>query len=101
MCGLRRGEISALKWERVDLDSGILRIEESVEQMNDGTVRIKEPKSGRSRTVALPASVRDQLRAHKLKQAQDQLKIGVRVTNEFVRRRPGGWQHDAADIPHP
>lgn len=82
MCGLRRGEISALKWERVDLDSGILRIEESVEQMNDGTVRIKEPKSGRSRTVALPASVRDQLRAHKLKQAEDQLKIGVRVTNE-------------------
>jgi hypothetical protein len=49
--------------------------------MND-SVRIKEPKSGRSRTVALPASVRDELRAHKLKQAQALLKIGVRVTND-------------------
>src|SRR5262245_56071850 len=91
MCGLRRGEISALRWGRVDLDAGYLRIEESCEQMNDGTVRIKEPKSGRGRTVALPASVCDELRAHKLKQAQDLLRIGVRVTNEsFVAALENG-----------
>jgi len=91
MCGLRRGEISALKWGRVDLDGGNLRIEESCEQMNDGSVRIKEPKSGRGRTVALPASVCDELRLHKLKQAQDLLRIGVRVTNEsFVAALENG-----------
>lgn len=70
-----------MRWRRVDLDQGTLTVQENVEQMND-SVRIKEPKSGRSRTVALPASVRDELRAHKLKQAQALLKIGVRVTND-------------------
>lgn len=34
LCGLRRGEISALRWGRVDLDTGNLKIEESAEQMN-------------------------------------------------------------------
>jgi integrase len=100
LCGLRRGEISALRWGRVDLDNGNLKIEESAEQMN-GSVRLKEPKSGRSRTVALPASVRDELRAHKLKQAQDLLKIGVRVTNEsFVAALEDGSMMQPTFITH-
>jgi integrase len=100
LCGLRRGEISALRWGRVDLDNGNLKIEESAEQMN-GSVRLKEPKSGRSRTVALPASVRDDLRAHKLKQAQDLLKIGVRVTNEsFVAALEDGSMMQPTFITH-
>ena len=75
LCGLRRGEISALRWGRVDLENSTLKIEESAAQMN-GSVRIKEPKSGRSRTVALPASVHDELRAHKLAQAQTCSRLG-------------------------
>ena len=76
------------------------KIEESAEQMN-GSVRIKEPKSGRSRTVALPASVSDELRAHKLQQAQDVLKIGVRVTNEsFVASLEDGSMMQPTFITH-
>jgi integrase len=82
LCGLRRGEISALRWRHVDLEAGYLKIMEGVEQMNNGGVRIKETKSGRARTVALPTSVRDVLRTHKLKQAQDLLRLGIRVTDE-------------------
>jgi integrase len=100
LCGLRRGEISALRWGRVDLDNSNLKIEESVEQMN-GSVRLKEPKSGRSRSVALPASVRDALRAHKLQQAQDLLKIGVRVANDsFVAALEDGSMMQPTFITH-
>ena len=100
LCGLRRGEISALRWGRVDLETSNLKIEESAEQMN-GSVRIKEPKSGRSRTVALPASVRDELRAHKFHQAQDMLRIGVRVTNNsFVAALENGDMMQPTFITH-
>jgi integrase len=81
LCGLRRGEIAALKWRNVDLEKGSLAVVESVEQMN-GSVRLKETKSGRVRTVALPSTVRDELRAHRLLQAQQLLKLGVRLGDD-------------------
>ena len=68
-CGLRRGEIAALKWRGVDLASEQISISESVEQTSKG-VRTKEIKSGRSRTVALPLIVVDELRRHRLRQAE-------------------------------
>jgi integrase len=84
LCGLRRGEIAALRWRNVDLEKGSLAVLESVEQMNGG-VRFKETKSGRVRTVALPLTVRDELRAHRLTQAQQMLKLGVRIgSDSFV-----------------
>ena len=42
LCGLRRGEIAALRWGNVDLDKGNLAVVESIEQMN-GTVRPRKP----------------------------------------------------------
>ena len=56
LCGLRRGEIAALRWRNVDLASGKLTIVESAEQTAAG-VRYKPPKSGKGRTVALSATV--------------------------------------------
>ena len=45
LCGLRRGEIAALRWENVDLSAGQFSVVASVEQMNNST-RLKETKSG-------------------------------------------------------
>lgn len=70
MCGLRRGEVAALKWRSVDLTSRQISVSESVEQTSRG-VRIKDTKSGRSRTVALPSIVVDELRRHRLSQAEE------------------------------
>ena len=39
LCGLRRGEISALVWRNVDLDKGQLAVRESIEQMNGAVPR--------------------------------------------------------------
>src|SRR5262249_33590328 len=52
LCGLRRGEIAALRWRCVDLDRAQLAVTESAEQTKAG-VRYKSPKSGKGRAVAL------------------------------------------------
>lgn len=90
LCGLRRGEISALRWQHINLAAGQVAVVQSAEQTKDG-VRYKEPKSGRARTVALSATVVDELRAHRLRQAEELLRLGVRVTDAtFVYTREDG-----------
>jgi integrase len=81
MCGLRRGETAALKWRDVDFDTVRLRIVASAEQTKQG-VRLKPPKSGRSRVVAMPALVVEELRRHRLKQAEELLSLGVRQSDD-------------------
>jgi integrase len=61
LCGLRRGEIAALRWRNVNLDTAQLGVTESAEQTATG-VRYKKPKSGKGRTVALSARVVNELR---------------------------------------
>ena len=59
--GMRRGEILALRWRNVDLDRGVLRVTESLEQPKGG-LRFNAPKSGRARTITLPAFTVEELR---------------------------------------
>jgi integrase len=90
LCGLRRGEIAALRWRHIDLAQGELAVVESAEQTKAG-VRYKEPKSGRSRTVALTATVRTELKAYRARQAEELLKIGKRLADaDFVVAQPDG-----------
>jgi integrase len=90
MCGLRRGEILALRWRHVDLKTATLSISESAEQV--GTeVRYKETKSGKARTVSLSSTVLEELRRHKTAQAEEQLKIGLRPDKDsFVVAQADG-----------
>jgi integrase len=92
LCGLRRGEIAALRWSSVDLEAATLRVEESAEQMNNGAVRIKETKSGRARNVALSETVVEELRAWRLMQAQEFLRLGARPDDQtfVVTKIDGG-----------
>ena len=100
LCGLRRGEIAALRWRHVDLDRAQLAVMESAEQMRSG-VRYKTPKNGKGRAVALPAMVVAEMRAHRLRQAQELLRIGVRVTDDtFVCAREDGEPQQPNSIGH-
>jgi integrase len=81
LCGMRRGEIAAIRWRSLDLDAGQLAVVASIEQTKAGC-REKDAKSGRCRTIALPALVVTELRRHRIEQAQAMLSIGVRVTAE-------------------
>ncbi len=76
---MRRGEITALRWSSVDLEAGQLAVVASTEQTEAGC-REKETKSGRARTIALPAMVIEELRRHRREQAEKQLRLGVRAT---------------------
>lgn len=88
--GLRRGEIAALRWRHIDLAAGQLAVVQSAEQTKAG-VRYKEPKTGRGRTIALSGTLATELKAHRLRQVQDLLRLGKRLTeDDFVVTREDG-----------
>jgi len=83
LCGLRRGEITALRWKSVDLDAGQLAVIASTEQTDAGAIREKEAKSGKTRTIALPSLAVEELRRWRLSQAQELLRLGVRAGDNW------------------
>jgi integrase len=91
LCGLRRGEITALRWSAVDLERGQLAVVASTEQCDNGSIREKDSKSGRSRTIAIPAMAVVELRRWQARQSEELLRLGVRVDNDtHVVTRPDG-----------
>jgi integrase len=91
MCGLRRGEVAALRWRHVDLDNETLSVMASAEQLRGGVRREKPPKNGRGRLVELPPLVAEELRKHRVAQAESLLRLGVRLTEDHhvVMREDG------------
>ncbi|TKT78394.1 tyrosine-type recombinase/integrase [Aquamicrobium sp. LC103] len=83
MCGLRRGEIAALRWKHAELGDNMrcLHIAQSAEQTAEG-VHYKTPKSGKGRVVDLPPSVVSALKVHRAKQAEQLLALGIRLDDE-------------------
>ncbi|MBS4729699.1 site-specific integrase [Mycobacterium sp. SM1] len=72
--GLRRGEVLALTWDRVDLDAGLLKVAATIGRIG-GQLVVSEPKTARSRrTVPLAPAVVELLRAHKTAQADERLR---------------------------
>jgi integrase len=100
LCGMRRGEITALQWGQIDFDAGHISIERSAEQTSAG-VRYKPPKSGRARTVAMSATVAAELQAHRLAQAEELLSLGVRLSDEsFVVAQTDGSPMQPNSLSH-
>lgn len=100
LCGLRRGEIVALRWRHVDLANAQLAVVESAEQTGEG-VRYKQPKSGRARTVALSPIVVEELRTHRLRQAEELLRLGARQNDAtFLYTREDGGPVQPRSLTH-
>lgn len=75
--GLRRGELLALRWQDLDLDHGRVTVARSLEQTKAG-LRFKEPKTRRGRrTITLPVSAVNDMRAHWKAQQEIRLRLGV------------------------
>src|SRR5262249_23385262 len=89
-CGMRRGEVVALRWRNVDLERGRISVVASAEQTDRG-VREKEPKNGKGRTIVLSGTEIEELRSHRVRQAQGLLALGVRLTDDHhvVAREDG------------
>jgi len=89
-CGLRRGEVVALRWRNVDLERSQISVVASAEQTDRG-VREKESKSGKGRTIVLSSTEIEELRSHRVRQAQSLLALGIRLTDDHhvVAREDG------------
>jgi integrase len=100
LCGLRRGEIAALRWKNVDLDGGNVAIVESAEQTAKG-ICYKEPKSGKTRNVRLSDTIINELKAWRLKQSQELLRVGKRLDGDtFVAAQIVGSPLQPRSITH-
>jgi integrase len=78
--GLRKGEALALRWDRVDLDAGTIKVAATIARINHKLV-ISEPKTDRSRrTVPLPPTVVAMLRKHRTDQKAERLRAGDQWT---------------------
>lgn len=74
--GMRRGELLALRWGDVDLGGATMRVERALEETGAG-FRFKAPKTKHGqRTVSLPKSAIEVLRAHRLKQLELRVALG-------------------------
>jgi integrase len=75
--GMRLSEILALRWSRVDLDRGIIRVVEALEQTRAG-IGFKEPKSkAGKRDISLPDILIDVLREHRKSQLELRMQLGL------------------------
>jgi integrase len=75
---MRRGELCALRWQDVDLDSATLKVERSLEQTRKGGLRFKAPKSARGRrTISLSPAIVSVLRTHWKAQQEQRLSLGL------------------------
>lgn len=90
-CGLRRGELLALRWKDVDMDARTLSVKQALEQTKAG-VTTKAPKTKKSaRTIAVPAFVLTALKTHKAGQAARKLEQGnTWKDNDLVFPAPDG-----------
>src|SRR5690606_9949575 len=95
-CGMRRGEICALRWQDVDLKSGRLYIEHTLYE-SKGLQPVKTDKSRRS--IALPAATIKALEQQQVQQAKLREAAGPAWQNlGFVLAREDGKNYSPAYI---
>lgn len=76
--GLRQGEALGLRWSDVDLDAGVLHVRHSLGRIKGEGLKLGPTKSKRGgRSIALPAELVDQLKAHRSQQNAERLAAGT------------------------
>jgi len=76
--GMRSGELCALYWDDIDLDTGLLYIQHTLIREKGGIFHRDKPKTPESeRRIVLPPYIIDLLKEHKRKQAINRFAAGV------------------------
>ena len=76
--GMREGELLGLMWGCVDFQRGTILIDKQLrkDQKKGGEYYFSPPKNGKSRILTPAPFVMDILKAHKVKQAEQRLRLG-------------------------
>ena len=89
---LRAGELAALRWSDIDLDTNELTVNHSLRDLKGGTWSLDAPKSIRSRRkIGLTKSLADELKSHRARQNERIVRSGEQyVDHDFVFARDDG-----------
>lgn len=75
--GMREGEVCALRWRNVDLESQTISVREAVGKAG-GKLYLKEPKTrGSRRTIPMPDTLAGALRARRIEMMEQAMAAGV------------------------
>lgn len=76
--GLRKGEALGLRWQDVDLESGVMRVQNSLQRI-EKKLQLVDLKTKRSRrTLPVPESLVSALKAHRVRQLEEKMLAGER-----------------------
>lgn len=93
--GMRRGEVAALRWEDIDLDRAVLRVEQSVIPVR-GELVFSPPKTKKgTRQVSLDGATVAVMRAHRARQSERRFALGPAwvETGRVFTREDGSLIH--------
>ena len=102
--GLREGEARRLSWDDIEPNFGILSVRHQPQRLA-GTLQLVDLKTGRSwRTINMPDVLAQQLKAHRLRQAEQHPAAGSRcskpMTNQTSRTaNPTPTRADKVNVP--
>ena len=84
--GMRQGELLGLRWQDVDMETGVLTVKHTLQR---GTYELGNPKTAAGRrTILLAEPAMAVLRRHKAAQNGQRLKLGRRWEDrDFASRR--------------
>ena len=78
LCGLRLGEVLALRWNCIDLDREVVQIRETLEQTEAHGIRFKPPKSKAGRRhIAVPDQMVEALRGYRRDRLALRMQLGI------------------------
>jgi integrase len=80
--GARRGELVALTWGKIDIDSGTVRIDKSAYSPAGGGTALKDTKNHTRRSVGIDAETVGQLREHRRAAVAGALAVGVALSED-------------------
>ena len=79
--GMRSGELSALYWEDIDFDTGMVYIRHTLVRVGSDRIRQDPKTKGSTRRIVLPEYIIGLLKKHRIMQATRMLKMGSRWVN--------------------
>ena len=82
--GCRKGELLALRWQDLDLDAPLLRVERTAQYLSGEGISFKQPKTTKSRRqVALSPEAVTAFRQLRTRQVEERLKLGAAYRDDL------------------